>query len=216
LHQREAAGATAAPSKAEPSYVDLIQTRLTQGRLLEPDNDNAFYYLGQLAAADPKNSSLALLQAQVQTQIIARAAGELQAGRLDNAKSLMRSAATLGASPELNALSDRIAAAPRTGETYGPIPEVDVAVLKATKPLSPQYPSEALAAGTQGWVDLAFVVTTEGKVGTITVIDSEPHHVFDRAAREALARTHYQPVIQNGRAIVVTSRVRVSFRMADR
>jgi protein TonB len=216
LHQRDAAVVAAPAPKAEPAYVDLIQTRLTQGKLLEPDNDNAFYYLGQLAATDPKNTSLASLQTQVQTQILARASGELDAGRLDNAKSLLRSAATLGASPEWNALNARITATPRGGDAFGPIPEVDVAALKPVKPLSPQYPSDALAAGTQGWVDLAFVVTSEGKVGTITIIDSEPHRVFDRAAREALARTHYQPIMQNGRAITVSSKIRVTFRLADR
>jgi protein TonB len=157
-----------------------------------------------------------VLQAQVQTQILARASGELDAGRIDNAKSLMRSAATLGATPEWSALNDRIAATPRPGDAFGPIPEVDVAVLKPLKPLSPQYPTDALAAGTQGWVDLAFVVTADGKVGTITVIDSEPHRVFDRAAREALARTRYQPIVQNGRPIVVSSKIRVTFRLADR
>jgi len=215
LHDTAAAPVPAPAAKAEPPYVDLIQTRLGQGKLLEPDNDNAFYYLGQLAAADPKNASLASLQAQVQTQIIARASGELDAGRLDNAKSLLRSAATLGASPEWNALNERIIATPRSTDTFGPIPEVDVAALKPVKPLSLQYPSDALAAGTQGWVDLAFVVTAEGKVGTITVIDSQPHRVFDRAAREALARTRYQPIVQNGRAIIVTSKIRVTFRLAD-
>jgi len=215
LHQHDAPAA-ATPAKPEPSYVDLIQTRLTQGKLLEPDNDNAFYYLGQLAAADPKNASLASLQSQVQTQIIARASGELDAGRLDNAKSLLRSAATLGASPEWNALNERINAAPRAGDALQPIPEIDSAALHPVRPLSPDYPPDALAAGTQGWVDLAFVVTTEGKVGTISIIDSQPRRVFDRAAREALLRTRFAPVMQNGRAITVTSKIRVSFRMADK
>jgi TonB family protein len=206
----------APPPKPEPSYVDLIQTRLSQGKLLEPDNDNAFYYLGQLTAKDPQNAGLATLQNQVQTQIIARAAGEFDAGRIDNAKSLLRSAATLGASPQWNALNDRISAAPRGGVSYQPVPEVDSAVLHAAKPTSPQYPPEALAAGTEGWVDLSFVVAADGKVGNITVLGAEPPHVFDRAARDALARTRYAPVMQNGRAIAVTSKIRVTFRLADR
>jgi TonB family protein len=215
LHQREGAGVFAPAPKAEPSYVDLIQTRLTQGKLLEPDNDNAFFYLGQLAATDPRNSSLASLQAQVQTQLIARATGEFDAGRLENAKSLMRSAATLGPSPELAALNDRMTAPAHAGSGAQSIQAIDSAVLIPVKALSPEYPPDALSAGTQGWVDLSFVVTPEGKVGTVTVIDSEPRRVFDRAAREALARTKYQPVIVNGRPVSVTSKIRITFRLAD-
>jgi outer membrane biosynthesis protein TonB len=42
-----------------------------------------------------------------------------------------------------------------------------------------------------------------------------PPHLFDRAARDALLRTRYQPFTQDGRPIAVTSKIRVSFQLSN-
>jgi len=47
----------AAAAPAQPQYLDLAQSRLAQGKLTEPDNDSALFYVNQLRATDPKNSA---------------------------------------------------------------------------------------------------------------------------------------------------------------
>jgi len=57
----------------QPQYLELAQSRLTQGKLTDPDNDSALFYVNQLRAADPKNSGLAQITATLQSQILDRA-----------------------------------------------------------------------------------------------------------------------------------------------
>ena len=67
-HDLSAARATAAQQKSDqPQYLELAQARLAQGKLLEPDNDSALYYVNQLRSADPKNSGLAQISGAVRS-----------------------------------------------------------------------------------------------------------------------------------------------------
>jgi protein TonB len=211
-----ATGNPAAKAKAdEPSVLDLVEARLNQGQILEPDHDNALYYLNQLSAADPKNAGLAQLTSAVQSQIVTRANAALAAGQTENAKTLLQTAESLGDSPEIAALTARLTAAkgPKDAAPAAPL-QIDANLLRPIDRLSPEYPRAALLAGTEGWVDLAFTVNVDGTVTDVSVLNSTPRRIFDRAAQEALARTRYQPFLQDGHPIAVSSRLRVSFHMA--
>lgn len=219
LHLRDTATAAAAAAPApakpvQPAFADLVTTRLSQGKVTDPDGDSALYYVNQLSATDPTNSRLGQLSHEVQLQIIARATAALDASETDAAKNLVRLATGLGASPELASVTDRLNKQIRAREAAEPTPIVDVQSLVAVHPLKPEYPPDALQSGIQGWVDLTFTVSPEGKVINVVVVGSTPENVFDRAAREAMARTRYKPVIQNGRPIAVNSKVRVGFKLA--
>jgi protein TonB len=78
--------------------------------------------------------------------------------------------------------------------------------------VTPIYPAEALDDHTSGWVELEFTVTPEGKVNDITVLSSEPRNVFDRAARSAIARNRYKPVLRDGAPVAQRARIRVRFQ----
>jgi TonB family protein len=68
-----------------------------------------------------------------------------------------------------------------------------------TKPLmpivriEPRYPEQAANNGIEGYVDLSFVITNDGKTQDITVIDSKPAGVFDEVVVAAVERWRYQP-----------------------
>ena len=63
-------------------------------------------------------------------------------------------------------------------------------------------------------MDLAYTVTAEGKVADVTVVDSSPKKTFESAATNAAYRVRYKPVIKDGRAISVTTKIRVVFKIS--
>jgi len=200
----------------EPSLLDLVEARLNGGQILEPEHDNALYYLNELSAAEPKNPGLAQLAGAVQAQILARATAAAAGGQTDEAKRLVQAAASLGLTPEIAALNERLSTPARPKDAAPPAPpHVSANLLKEIVRLNPEYPASALAAETEGWVELAFTVLADGKVADVSVVDSMPHNIFERAARNALLRTRYQPFTQDGRPIAVTANIRVSFHLAN-
>ncbi len=201
----------AAAAPEQPQYLDLAQSRLAQGKLTEPDNDSALFYVNQLRATDPKNSGLARISSAVQAQIIDQARAALDGAQPARAETLLQMAAGLGASADLAPLNQRLAQLKLTAT--GP-PEVLEASLTRAKAIELDYPSDALRRNLEGWVDVTYVVTAEGKVTTIKVLDSSPKKVFDTAATRALARMRYKPATQGGKSIAVSTKLRISFRLS--
>ena len=78
--------------------------------------------------------------------------------------------------------------------------------------VQPTYPDEAFNRHIGGWVDLEFTVTAEGKVTDISVVAGEPSGMFDRAARSALARSRYRPVMRDGVPVAQRVRIRERFK----
>jgi protein TonB len=79
---------------------------------------------------------------------------------------------------------------------------------------APQYPRQALARRMEGWVELEFEVNQQGQVmaESIRIIDADPPHVFDRAARRAIARWRFASYEMHGRGSRQL-RQRLEFRM---
>jgi TonB family protein len=213
LDAARGAQAAAAAPPPPPSYLDLAQSRLSQGKVTEPDNDSALFYVNQLRGADPKNSALPRLSGAVQAQIFDQARAALDAAQPAKAEALLQMAAGLGASAELTTLNQRLAQTKLAGA--GP-PEVTEGDLTKVKALELEYPDRALAKGVEGWVSISYMVTTEGKVTGMKVLDSSPAGVFEAAATQALSRVRYKPMLQGGKPIVVATKLRIAFRVAKK
>ncbi|HEY3808785.1 MAG TPA: energy transducer TonB [Steroidobacteraceae bacterium] len=120
------------------------------------------------------------------------------------------------AAPASVAKTAATAPAPAPANT-GALPEiapgvVSEASLTRVSFVTPNFPEEALADHTSGSVELEFTVTPEGKVEDVTVLSSEPRNVFDRAARSAIARSRYKPVLRDGAPVAQRARIRVRFQ----
>ena len=194
-----------------PQYAELAQSRLAQGKLTEPDNDSALFYVNQLRATDPKNGNLTRLSGAVQAQILDQARAALDAAQPQKAAALLQSAGSLGGAPELDSLNVRLAQMKQAG---APMPEVLEASLTRIKPITLDYPEGALRKGTEGWVEMAYVVGIDGKVSSVKVLASDPAGVFESAATRAISRVRYQPAIQSGKAAAVSTKIRITFRMS--
>lgn len=206
-----ARAAQAAAVPEQPQYLDLAQSRLAQGKLTEPDNDSALYYVNQLRAVDPKNSALPRISGAIQAQILDQARAALDAGQSGKAEALLQMAAGLGASADMNALNDRLAKMKLAGS--GP-PDVTEATLTRVRPIELDYPEMALRKSIEGWVDLSYQVGTDGKVGKVKVLEASPAGVFDSAASRAISRVRYKPMLQAGKPIAVNTKLRIAFRLA--
>lgn len=83
-------------------------------------------------------------------------------------------------------------------------PQLGVAKQAYARPLvrvPPRYPSDAAKKGIEGWVELGFTIHTDGSVINISVIDSQPKRIFDRAAIRALQAWKYKPSVTQGNAV---------------
>jgi protein TonB len=64
-----------------------------------------------------------------------------------------------------------------------------------------------------GWVDLQFVVRTDGSVADISIVGAEPVGIFEQAAMEAVRKWRYRPVIRDGHPIDQRARLRMRFAL---
>jgi periplasmic protein TonB len=210
--QRElnaARNSLAAQKPEQPQYLELAQARLAQGKLTDPDNDSALFYVTQLRAADPKSNGLAQISGSLQSQILDRARTSIEAGDIDKAEALLQKAGGLGASPDLDAMNDRI----RQRRAGGDLLQMPEQSLTRLNKLDVQYPSRALQSNIEGWVELAYTVGADGGVSNIKILNSTPARTFESSASKAVSRLRYQPVIQGGRAISVGTQVRIVYRV---
>ncbi|NQZ22581.1 MAG: energy transducer TonB [Colwellia sp.] len=82
--------------------------------------------------------------------------------------------------------------------------------------VTPKYPIDAMRKGIQGWVKLAFDINEIGKVVNITITDSKPKRIFDKAARKALRKWKYQAKSVDGKSVFQKNRtVQLDFTIEE-
>jgi TonB family protein len=211
--QRDIGVARAQPSREQSDtarFLDLAKSRLAQGSVIGPENDSALYYLGRVRASDPQNAALPELTRAVQTQIIGQASDALDAGEAGQSRTLLELGRTLGPSADIDALTERL----RQGNAVAAPKEVAEASLTRTRVLNIEYPDDALRKKIEGSVEIGFVVSTKGIVSDIKVLDSNPGGVFEKAATRAVEHLRYRPVMEGGKAVAVSTKMLVIFRLA--
>ncbi|MEL7186106.1 MAG: TonB family protein [Pseudomonadota bacterium] len=102
------------------------------------------------------------------------------------------------------------AATPPPVTSQAPAP---VSSLSRIKYVAPKYPRMAQRRNQSGWVDVVFTVATDGTVKDIDIRDSEPGTVFVDAARNAVERWEFEPVVENGAVIEKRAGVRMMFAL---
>lgn len=193
----------------------LISERIGQGRLAEPANDSALFYLSALKSADSKNTGLAELTRRLAAEFVTAARTALDDNRVTDAESALQNAHALGAGgTDIAALDQRLAHSKAIAEQSKSV--VPAGTLKLTRPISPVYPEEALRTGAEGWVELEFTVGADGKVTEAEVTNSQPKNVFDRAAINAMKHARYEPVLVDGQAVPQRARFRIAFKLDSR
>lgn len=89
---------------------------------------------------------------------------------------------------------------------------------KPLVPLStarPQIPESAYRRGIEGWVEVVFTVTGDGRVVDIKIIDAEPKGIFEGPAVESIAEWIYPRYYKGGKPVARQVKQKVEFKLED-
>jgi TonB family protein len=192
--------------------LDAARERVQNGSLFAPLNDSALDYLSRLQADAPELAGLAeAWEAFRQASVVAiQRAIETGEWALADAQ-LAGFTPTPGGAVAAAPLAAELAAR-RLQQTYlaaaAPASELD---LRSSVPVV--YPSQAIARGIEGWVDLEFVVDRTGQPRNLAVVQASPPGRFDAAALAAVAQYRYVPFERDSRVYERLLRLRVRFQM---
>lgn len=193
-------------AKADPANYTLtiLRSKLDAQRKLQ-DREQ------QLASDKEKQAALAAQKAAQEKADAERLAAESQQKaqaeqqqRAAQARLAQQQQAEAARQQQASSTTPSSSAESASGGTHG-------AVL--VRNVNPRYPTTAVRANQEGWVEVSFTITPEGNVDDVKVLDAEPRHVFDRAAVEAVSRWKYQPATQNGTPVAAQDKRRIVFKL---
>jgi TonB family protein len=209
--QKDLATARQKAAQAESDrFVQLARDRLRDGRLTDPPQDSAAWYLTQLQAADPSNATLADTSRDLARLLLERARAEVLAGKSADADLVQ--AKRWGADPGSVLAVQQLQAQPKS-RSAAVDPATLAPKLKRVRVTPPEYPLNALQQHISGSVTLTYTVDVRGETRDIQVIEATPTGVFDEAAIDAVKHWRYAPMIVNGAAVEVPVTTRVRFEL---
>ncbi|WP_285405819.1 energy transducer TonB [Luteibacter sp. ME-Dv--P-043b] len=195
-------------AKADPENYTLtiLRSKLdAQRKTLDREQQQALD--AQKAQQLAQQNAAASRQQQAEQAAAAAEAQRSQAAR-EQAARLAQSQQQ--AAPAAAAVTRQAATAP-SGPAAAESGAISDAVL--VRQISPRYPTAAMRANQEGWVDVELTVGVDGAVSNVTVVDSQPKHVFDRSAMDAVGRWEFKPAMRNGEPMAVTLRRRLQFNL---
>jgi len=169
------------------------------------------------AAPAPAVSPTLQKNVEAQARAVAEAAAALKRDQQELANAQQQFAA------KLEAAEARLAAARKETIEAAPIPTPAAAAAATPMPtpklarmVRPEYPSEALRTGAEGWVNVSMFVMPAGSVRDPRVEQSSNGTLFNRAALAAVRKWRYEPFAAADPHAAQRVTVRVEFRMEER
>lgn len=132
----------------------------------------------------------------------------------NNADKAARSAA-LETKPAGTVQETVVPTAPDEGEPGGPKDAGEGIVMAAAKiqGAKPHYPLPALKQGLEGTVRLRVTVSADGRVTSVTVVETSGHAILDRAARDDVSRWRFSPARRATGPIASVIEVPIEFKL---
>jgi TonB family protein len=203
---------TSAKADAMARLTLLFNQRLSQGKVIDPSNDSAKFYLAQLVQSDATNPSTVLARQALASRTLDEA--KAAAHRQDYAGAKRWLAETHDAGTDdasIAAVEHDMTTAQDSAKQANEV--VSAANLELAKYVPPSYPDSARRSGMSGWVDVQLVVKPDGSVSDVIITGAEPAGVFEEAAVDAVKKWRYKPVQRNGHAIDQRARLRMKFAL---
>jgi protein TonB len=203
----------AVKADAAAKVASLFNDRLTQGKLLDPADDSAKFYLAQLTRSEPNQASTQLARAAFGQRMLVEAQNATRHQDFTGARRWLAEAHDVGVdAASLSTAESDIQSA--QGGSRGPAaaPPSPPMPLKLAHYVEPVYPEIFRSRNTKGTVTVEFTVKADGSTTDIIVKSAQPAGVFDRAAVEAVSRWRYMPpVTRDGTPIAQRAQVPINF-----
>jgi TonB family protein len=207
--QRDLTNARAKAAQAESERLaQLARDRIRDGKLTDPAQDSASYYLTQLQSGDPANVAVVEVSQDLAAKLMARAKASVLAGKSGDTDLAL--AKHWGASPQDLAAVQQLTVKPAATALD---PASLAASLKRLRAPPPDYPQPALQRRVSGSVMLQFTVDAKGEPRDIHVIEATPPGVFDDAATAAVRHWRYAPMLVDGGAVEVPVKTLMRFEL---
>lgn len=191
-----------------------------------------------LAKADPANYTLTILRSkldaqrklldkeqqlaldqQKQAQLAAQKAAndKLEADKLAEQQkaqlAAQQKADQARAEQQRQQAAQQTAAAASPAESAADVGASSAAIL--IKNVLPRYPTQAKRANQEGWVDVEYTITPDGDVTDVKVTGSQPRHVFEREATDAVERWKFKPAMREGTPVASRGQKRILFKLKE-
>jgi len=86
---------------------------------------------------------------------------------------------------------------------------------RASQPINPVYPPDAVRRNQQGSVKLKLKVDEFGAVKDVEVEEGDPPGVFDESALDAFKKGRFEPAMKNGQPVRALIYIRVRYELGD-
>jgi TonB family protein len=186
--------------------------QLRAGQLITPEADSAAYYLASLRAENPGHPGLAAPWQALNMTLAANFREAIAAADWSEAETWLGGLERIDADPGLiGALAGELSVArTQAGFLRTVVPAEELQLIDARTPV---YPQVALRNGTEGWVELEFIVDRNGRPREILVTAAEPAGTFERAATNAVERYRFEPYTLEGVTYERRARLRIRFAL---
>jgi protein TonB len=77
----------------------------------------------------------------------------------------------------------------------------------------PPYPRRARRRGIEGWVKVRFLVTKDGRVRNLTVLQESPSRVFHKTVMNTVPRWRFKPARKDGQPVNVWVEQTINFKL---
>jgi TonB family protein len=206
--------AVSASAAAEMELLKSARQSLAGDRLVEPEHDNAQYYLLALRRLDAEDAGLAALTEDLGARLVAKGLASVNAQQYDAARDWLDHAAAIGyVSAQADAVRHDLDAALARRAFMANV--ISANQLTLVKCVQPRYPPKAEQNAVEGWVDLDFTVTNTGAVQDVAVDAAQPPGVFEPAATAALLQWRFKPLVRDAKPIGTRARIRIRFAIGD-
>lgn len=189
--------------------------RLTAAaRAVDPDHVRVKFLTAQIAREQALNNARRRPETPFADQPLLRRAAPPAGSSASAGSAPLAAGGTATSQAATVSSSPATVSAPGSSSPAGATREANAVVamtLQRVHSVSPQFPEFARERDLSGYVDLEFTVLSDGSVTNVTVVKSQPAHVFDQSAMDAVRQWRYLPLVRNGVPTEQHARVRLNF-----
>jgi TonB family protein len=195
------------------ALVAAARVAIEEGRLIEPEWQNARQHLLELAQLEADPVALASLRGAYLSKLLERAVQSTEAAEFAAAEGWIGEAQVAGASEAQLAGARRQLSDARFEAESNRIAALNE--FEFDRYVPPRYPQVARQRGVEGWAEVRFRVLEDGRLTDIEVVDSERSANFRDAAVAAVRQWRMEPKTFEGRPLSQRVQARLVFRLGD-